>query len=113
MFNAADEEQWEIIKETIDIRLPIIISIGDRIDDEWGHAMLAIGYEENDRGLVSKILCLDPSGDYIHGRKRWNSEIQITPKQYRLSTIWDGAKITNKIVTLEDVLFITKNENVK
>lgn len=108
-----DKDSVAIIKETIDIRLPIIISIGDRIDDEWGHAMLAIGYEENDRGLVSKILCLDPSGDYIHGRKRWNSEIQITPKQYRLSTIWDGAKITNKIVTLEDVLFITKNENVK
>ena len=108
----SDKDSVAIIKETIDTRLPIIISIGDKKDDEWGHAMLAIGYEENDNGLVSKILCLDPSGDYIHGRKRWNSEIQITPKQYRLSTDWDGVA-TNKIVTLEDVLIITKNENVK
>ena len=108
-----DKDSVAVIKETIDSRIPIIISIGDNKNDDWGHAMLAIGYEENDRGLVSKILCLDPSGDYIHGRKRWNSEIQITPKQYRLSTEWDGKSITNKIVTLEDVLIITKNEDVK
>ncbi len=118
-----DKNSVAIIKETIDSRIPIIISIGknknddfsigDNNNDNWGHAMLAIGYEENDRGLVSKILCLDPSGDYIHGRKRWNSEIQITPRQYRLSTVWDGVKIRNKIVTLEDVLVITKNEDVK
>ena len=106
-----DKDSVAIIKEIIDSRIPIIISIGNNTDD-WGHAMLAIGYEENDRGLVSKILCLDPSGDYIHGRKRWNSEIQITPKQYRLSTEWDGIA-TIKIVTLEDVLIITKNEDVK
>lgn len=102
-----DKDSVAIIKETIDSRIPIIISIGDNKNDDWGHAMLAIGYEENDRGIVSKLLCLDPSGDYIHGRKRWNSEIQITPKQYRLSTEWDGVA-TTKNVTLEDVLIITK-----
>ena len=98
----------EIIKETIDNKLPIIISIGDNTDD-WGHAMLAIGYEENDKGITSKILCLDPSGDYIHGRKRWNSEIQITPKQYRLTTVWRGSKITT-LVTLDDVIIINRND---
>ena len=75
--------------------------------------MLAIGYEENDKGDVSKILCLDPSGDYIHGRKRWNAEIRITPKQYRLYTVWEGIKPTNiKVVTLDDVIIINKNEDV-
>ena len=97
----------DIIRETLDGRIPIIISVGDNTD--WGHAMLAVGYEENDKGDVSRILCLDPYGDYIHGRKRWNAEIQITPKQYRLTSIWDGIKIT-KIVTLDDVIIITKNE---
>jgi hypothetical protein len=72
--------------------------------------MLAIGYEENDKGNVCKILCLDPGGDYIHGRKRWNAEIQITPKQYRLTTVWSGLK-TTKIVTLDDVIIISKNED--
>lgn len=102
-----------IIKDTIDDRIPIIISIGETSpSSDWGHAMLAIGYEEDDKRNVSKILCLDPSGDYIHGRKRWNAEIQITPKQYRLSTVWIGLK-TTKIVTLEDVIIITKNEGEK
>ena len=99
-----------IIKDTIDDRIPIIISIGETSpSSDWGHAMLAIGYEEDDKGNVSKILCLDPSGDYIHGRKRWNAKIQITPKQYRLTTVWSGLK-TTKIVTLEDVIIIYKNE---
>ena len=104
----SDKQSLAIIKETIATRIPIIISIGDNSPD-WGHAMLAIGYEENERGDVSRILCLDPSGDYIHERKRWNAEIKITPKQYRLQTVWDG-KNTTKIVILEDVLIITKNE---
>ena len=103
-----DKDSVAIIKKTIDSRIPIIISIGDNTDD-WGHAMLAIGYEDNDKGNVSKILCLDPSGDYIHGQKRWNSEILITPKQYKLSTVWRGKK-TTKIITLEDVLIITINQ---
>ena len=104
----SDSESVELIKETIDGRIPIIISIGNKSDD-WEHAMLAVGYEENDKGDVSKILCLDPGGDYVHGRKRWNAEIQILPKQYRLSTVWRGLK-TTKIVTLGDVIIITKNE---
>lgn len=98
----------EFIQKTLNERIPIVISIGDGSDD-WGHAMLAIGYEENEKGNVSKILCLDPAGDYIHGRKRWNAEIQITPKQYKLKTVWSGIK-TTKIVTLEDVIVITKKE---
>ena len=101
-----DKDSVAIIKKTIDSRIPIIISIGDNAND-WAHAMLAIGYEESDKGNVSRILCLDPSGDYIHGRKRWNSEIQVTPKQYKLSTVWYGEN-TSKIVTLDDVLIITK-----
>lgn len=104
----SDKQSLTIIKETLDTRIPIIISIGDNSSD-WGHAMLAIGYEENDGGEICKILCLDPGGDYIHGRKRWNAEIKITPKQYRLQTVWNGLS-TTKIITLDDVLIITKNE---
>ena len=104
----SDRASVELIRETLDTRIPIIISIGDNSPD-WGHAMLAIGYEENDGGEICKILCLDPGGDYIRGRKRWNAEIKITPKQYRLQTVWNGLS-TTKLVTLDDVLIITKNE---
>lgn len=104
----SDKESVAIVKKIIDKHIPIIISIGENASD-WGHAMLAIGYEDDEEGTVKKILCLDPAGDYIHGRKRWNAEIQVTPKQYRLSTIWYGVK-TTKVVTLDDVIFITKNE---
>ena len=109
--NTSGTESVEIIRQTITNKIPIVMSVGD--DAGWGHAMLAIGYEENDKGDVSKILCLDPSGDYIHGRKRWNAEIRITPKQYRLYTVWEGIKPTNiKVVTLDDVIIINKNEDV-
>lgn len=103
----SDSESVELIRETINSGIPIVISVGNKSDD-WAHAMLAIGYEENERGEADKILCLDPAGDYIHGRKRWNAEIQITPKQYRLNTVWNGLK-TMKIVLLGDVIVITKN----
>ncbi len=105
---AENEKSEELIKLTLDKKIPIIISVGDN-SPQWGHAMLAIGYEENDEGKMCKILCLDPSGDYINGRRRWNAEIQITPKQYRLSTVWEGRRVSNKIVFLEDVIIITKN----
>ena len=61
----------ELIAETIkEYDIPVIMSI-------TGHAMLAVGIEE-ENGVVTKILCLDPSGDYMnHTNKRWNSEIQI------------------------------------
>lgn len=108
----SDKASVEIIKETLDSGIPIIISIGCENDEDCGHAMLAIGYEGNAMGDVDKILCLDPSGDYIHGRRRWNAEIKITPKQYRLSTVWDGIK-TTKVVTLDDVIIIKKKEDVK
>lgn len=103
-----NEESEEIIMQTLDEKIPIIISVSDNSDD-WAHAMLAVGYEANDKGKMNKILCLDPSGDYIHGRKRWNTEIQITPKQYRLSSVWEGRKVSNKKVYLDDVIIITKN----
>ena len=61
-----NEESEEIIKQTLDKKIPIIISISD-------------------------------------------TEIQITPKQYRLSSVWEGKKVLNKIIYLDDVIIITKN----
>lgn len=107
----ADEESIELTKETLNYGFPVVISVGNKTDD-WAHAMLAIGYEENEKGEVDKILCLDPAGDYIHGRKRWNAEIQVKPNQYRLSSVWSGSK-TTKIVTLGDVIVINKKASEK
>ena len=65
-----DVASIELISKVVKDGLPVVMSI-------TGHAMLAVGIEE-ENGVVTKILCLDPSGDYMnHTNKRWNSEIQI------------------------------------
>jgi hypothetical protein len=93
-----------VIAETIkDNDIPVIISI-------TGHAMLAVGVEE-DGGEVTKILCLDPSGDYMnHTNKRWNSEIQIirngrTSFKYISKIEGDWAEENTRLC---DVLIISK-----
>jgi hypothetical protein len=98
-----------VIAETIkDKDIPVIISI-------TGHAMLAVGVEE-DGGEVTKILCLDPSGDYMnHTNKRWNSEIQIirdgrTSFKY-VSRVGGLPPKDNDYTRLNDVLIITKKYN--
>lgn len=105
--NTNGKQSVDVIKETIDNKIPIVISVSD--NSEWGHAMLAIGYEINEKNEVLKILCLDPSGNYIHGRKRWNAEVIITSKRFKLQTDWSGLPI-RKYVNLEDVLIIEKND---
>lgn len=96
----------EVITETIkNDDIPVIMSI-------TGHAMLAVGIEEED-GLVTKILCLDPSGDYMnHTNKRWNSEIQIiregrTSFKY-VSRVGGLPPKDDDYTRLNDVLIITK-----
>ena len=105
--NTNGKRSVDVIKETIDNKIPIVISVSD--NSEWGHAMLAIGYEINEKNEVLKILCLDPSGNYIHGRKRWNAEVIITSKRFKHQTDWSGLPI-RKYVNLEDVLIIEKND---
>ena len=70
--------------------------------------------ENND--TVTKILCLDPSGDYMnHTNKRWNSEIQIirdrrTSFKY-VSRVGGLPPKDNDYTRLNDVLIITKKYN--
>ena len=93
------------IVEEIDAGIPVVMSVAG---SHFSHAMLAIGYEKED-GQTTKILCLDPSGDYIHGRRRWNSEVAIKNNfRGEYSTILEGKK-DDSIVDLEDILIITKN----
>ena len=94
----------EVIAETIkEYDIPVIMSI-------TGHAMLAIGVEE-ECGLVTKILCLDPSGDYMnHTNKRWNSEIKIIRDgrtQFKYKSKVEGEWMEEN-TRLWDVLVISK-----
>ena len=75
----------------------------------FSHAMLAIGYEITE-GQPTKILCLDPSGDYIHGRKRWNTEIDLYEGKKTMSyrSVIEGLPFEDK-VHLEDIIILTKN----
>lgn len=102
-------EDWQSVEqivENINFDIPVVISVSN---SSFGHAMLAVGYETAD-GVASKILCLDPSGDYIHGRKRWNAEIALFhgKKTVSYSTVSEG--IPDVIsVRLNDILILTKN----
>lgn len=67
---------WETLDNivaAIDADLAVIISIENT---QMCHAMLAIGYEK-EGNEITRVFCLDPSGNYIHSRKRWNAIIDI------------------------------------
>lgn len=99
---------WDVIDNVINVLIegePVIISI---YNSSLNHAMLAIGFEK-ENGEITKLLCLDPDGDYIHGRKRWNASIEIkkgrkNPFVY-ISTL-EGIKLKS-YVELDDILIIS------
>lgn len=98
-------EGWgsvDCVVDCIKNDIPVIVSTED-------HAMLAVGYETAE-GVPSKILCLDPSGDYIHGRKRWNTEIDLYEGKKTMSyrSVIEGLPFEDK-VHLEDIIILTKN----
>ena len=99
------ESSINTIVEGIDDNIPVVMSISNA---KLNHAMLAIGYEKEGE-KITKILCLDPSGDYIHGRRRWNAEITIN-NNYKgdYCSVIEGKKEVCG-VDLEDILIITKN----
>jgi hypothetical protein len=71
--------------------------------------MLAIGIEE-EGDKVTKILCLDPSGDYVTGRRRWNAEIDIANGSrglYTYSSVIEGRPACER-TRIDDVLIISK-----
>lgn len=52
------ETYLEQIKHYIDLSIPVVVSV-DWKDENLGHAMLAIGYEQNG-DEIEKVFCLDP-----------------------------------------------------
>jgi hypothetical protein len=56
-------ESAQRIVELLNDDITPIISVEWDKKLEGAHAMLAIGYEMDDQGIVTKILCLDPSSD--------------------------------------------------
>lgn len=110
-YSNTQSTSWETlisIVANIDSDLAVIISIENE-NQSWDHAMVAVGYKrENDE--ISRLLCLDPSGDYIHGHKRWNSIIDISKKRkhpFVLHSSDEGISYKS-YVELSDILLITK-----
>ncbi len=103
-----NSNSWDVIDNVINVLIegdPVIISVSN---SSLSHAMLAVGYEK-ENGEISKLLCLDPEGDYIHGRKRWNASIDIkkgrkNPFIY-LSTL-EGIK-SKCYVELDDIIILS------
>lgn len=94
----------DVISQTIlKYDIPVVMQV-------TGHAMLAVGVElEND--VTTKILCLDPNGDYMNRtNKRWNAEVQIIRDgrtTYKYKSKIEGAyyKVNTR---LGEVLVISK-----
>ena len=105
--NTYDESSVNLITETILKRdIPVIMSIRN-------HALLAVGIEQEE-GVTTKILCLDPSGDYMENTsRRWNAEIQIqdgaTCQKFLYTRRHMGKFLEPKKERIEDLLIITKN----
>ena len=101
-------ETLNSIVTNIDSDLAMIISIENE-NQSLGHAMVAIGYEKED-GEITKLLCLDPSGDYLHGHKRWNSYININMKRKHPFVFHssDEGISYKSYVELGDILLIRK-----
>lgn len=101
---------WETLDRIVTIikndDKPVIVSVHNNY---MCHAMLAVGYEKDD-DKITRLFLLDPGGDYIHGRKRWNAEIQVNkerknPFSYISST--DGIK-SKSYVELDDILILSR-----
>lgn len=100
-YNSNGNRSLNYIERTIVEDQPIIISVSQT---KWAHALLAVGFEK-EKDVISKIFCLDPSGESCCN-KRWNIEIEVKNSglDYRQPTII----YNNRYVSLDDVLIITE-----
>lgn len=81
--------------------IPVVIGIS--WNEESGHAMLAVGYEE-ERGRIAKILCLDP-GDDIANVCKWNAYIDTDYRRGRYCCKYIAVGRPNPIGTVDNVTF--------
>lgn len=103
--------EWDTIDMIVSVvnkmKIPVIMSISD--GKEWGHAMLVVGYEK-EKDTITRLFCLDPSGDYIHGNKRWNASIDIKKERknpFAYISSLEGEKL-KRFVSLADIMILTK-----
>ena len=99
-------ESLNNIVSVINEGIPVIFSISNNY---FCHALLAVGYEKNN-DEINRIFCLDPSGDYIHGRQRWNATIDVNTKRkniYIYESVIEGEKCRS-FVDLNDILILRK-----
>ncbi len=80
------DKNVQIITDLLDNDIAPIISV------EWStngaHALFAIGYEADDDGIISKILCLDP-GTVAPEVSSWNCYLEIlnTEEEYPIKHV--------------------------
>lgn len=51
------------IVEYLEQDIPVMLSVQFKGKDAGAHAVVAIGYEEDEEGNLTKLFCLDPGGD--------------------------------------------------
>lgn len=96
------------IVSTIDKGIPVIIAVSNQSID-LSHAMLAVGYEKNGDD-ITRLFLLDPSGDYINVKKRWNAVIEVNntrKRPFRYITVSEGI-LDSHNVDLDDILIIRR-----
>ena len=94
------------IVSVIDTGIPVIISV---FNQRLNHAMLAVGYEK-DCNDITRLFLLDPSGDYINVKKRWNAVIEISntrKRPFKYNTVMEGIP-DSQSVNLDDILIIRR-----
>jgi len=107
------EGGWESLNNivtTIDSGIPVIISVSNQ-SIKLCHAMLAVGYEKVGDD-ITRVFLLDPSGDYINVKKRWNAVIEVSKtrkRPFKYNTVTEGIP-DSQFVDLDDILIIRRLE---
>lgn len=76
---------------------------------EYGHALLVVGYEEND-GKVEKIYCLDP-GAPTPKTSVWNSYIDVRDLRKRSKYV-NTMTTDHALVKIEDYIIIENKKDI-
>lgn len=96
--NLEDDDILNSIKDYIDNENPIMISVQY---SGGAHAMLAVGYEATDDGIVN-IFCLDPAYD-CSPTSYWNAVIALNENQSK--------KYPHKWITNNPINFLSRDSS--
>lgn len=98
------DNKIEMITNYIEDNSPIIISVAY---EGGAHALLAVGIESDEKDIINKIFCLDPS-EPSPKLAVWNCFIDVHKNKDKDYPFWYVTEKNSYSVTLDDMILIKK-----